>query len=48
MASFLPVLTRSVDRVVHHGVASRHPFSTSSQNFSRTHVENGDEPPTLS
>ena len=44
MASFLPVVTRSVDRVVHHGVASRHPFSTSISEILRTHVENGVEP----
>jgi len=48
MVTFLPVPARSVDRVVHHGVAAQHPFSTSSRNFSRTHVENGDEPSTLS
>jgi hypothetical protein len=48
MVSFLPIVTRSIERVVHHGVAARHPFSTSSSNIVRVDVENGVEPPTLS
>jgi hypothetical protein len=48
MASFPSFVTRSIDRVVHHGVAARHPFSTSAAEFFSRRVENGVGPPTLS
>jgi len=48
MASFPSFVTRSIDRVVHQGVAAWHPFSTSIGISSRAHVENGVGPPTLS